>query len=98
VQNLLYEDPGSFETSVDNLYIAAKPIIENIVGHWSDVFAKGINSSQYYGDVWGTLGGTPNFGPGRESGGTPVPLPEPPPPPGGASKRRVKRRMPWQGA
>ena len=86
-QNLIFADTSSYETSIANIYIAGSAIIKGILREWNDVFQKGIPSSKYTGDIWGTLGGLPpDFGPGRVSSGYPVSIP------GALSKRSARRR------
>ena len=75
IENLAYADPGAYDLSIENLYIAGSSIIKGILAHWADVFQGGIPPSKYTGDLWGSLGGTPDFGLGRESGGSPVTFP-----------------------
>lgn len=65
IYNLLYANQGGFEVAVSNIYIAGIKVIEGILGGWDEIFAKGVKPSNYIGDVFGTLGGTPDFGPGR---------------------------------
>jgi hypothetical protein len=76
VENLVYADPGSYDPSISNIHIAGVSVIKGILGAWNSTFAAGVNSTLYTGDLWGTLGGTPDFGPGRTSSGSPVSVPE----------------------
>ncbi|KAL5116122.1 hypothetical protein ACEQ8H_006019 [Pleosporales sp. CAS-2024a] len=62
--NLFWQNQGGFVPAVQNLYLAGVKVIEGIVGGWDGTFAKGINATNYVGDIWGTIGGTPDFGPG----------------------------------
>lgn len=57
------------EVAIANIYLAGVEIVKGIVGDWDGVFAEGIESPNYLGDVLGTLGGTPDFIPGRVSPG-----------------------------
>ncbi|KAK4539910.1 hypothetical protein LTR36_009952 [Oleoguttula mirabilis] len=61
--NLLWADPGSFEPSIQNIYLAGIKVVEGILGGWNTTFAAGVNATNYIGDIFGTLGGTPDFGP-----------------------------------
>ncbi|KAJ7753331.1 purine nucleoside permease [Mycena maculata] len=61
--NLLGDAPG-FEPSVLNLHLAGVKVVQGIVGEWDDKFAAGIEPTNYIGDVFGSLGGEPDFGPG----------------------------------
>ncbi len=51
-QLFFYESSGGFG-----------PIIEGIVNEWEQTFKKGVKATTYIGDVFGTLGLTPDFGP-----------------------------------
>jgi len=39
-------------------------VVEGILNGWDKTFGKGIKAKNYVGDIFGTLGGTPDFGPG----------------------------------
>lgn len=62
--NLLYADPGGFEPSLRNIYLAGIRVVEGIVNAWDEAFFFGIPPTNYIGDIFGTLGGIPDFGPG----------------------------------
>jgi hypothetical protein len=66
VYNLLYADQGGFAPALENLYVAGIKVIEGILEGWEKTFADGVEPSNYIGDIFGTLGGTPDFGPGRK--------------------------------
>ena len=83
--NLFYADQGGYEPSLQNIYLAGVKVVEGIRKGWDTTFARGVNATNYVGDILGTLGGTPDFGP-NDFGDNPVTkrsLKEP----------RVKRRM-----
>jgi purine nucleoside permease len=61
--NLLGPAPG-FEPSVLNLHLAGVKVVETIVTGWNATFERGIKATNYVGDIFGSLGGTPDFGPG----------------------------------
>lgn len=63
--NLLYAHQGGFEPAISNIYNAGIKVVQGIVNGWDEVFAPGIKASNYVGDIFGTLGGSPDFGPGR---------------------------------
>ncbi|KAF7118899.1 hypothetical protein CNMCM5793_008535 [Aspergillus hiratsukae] len=65
IDNLLYADQGAFEPAVQNIYSAGIKVVEGILDGWDKTFAAGVKPSNYIGDEFGTLGGTPDFGPGR---------------------------------
>lgn len=60
----LFATQGSFLPSVKNIYLAGIKVVEGILHEWDSKFCHGINASNYVGDVFGSLGGTPDFGPG----------------------------------
>ncbi|KAF7589723.1 hypothetical protein BBP40_003921 [Aspergillus hancockii] len=66
LQHLRYSDAGGFEPSVQNLYNAGIEVVNGILSGWNTTFAAGVKSTNYIGDIFGTLGGTPDFGPGRK--------------------------------
>jgi purine nucleoside permease len=76
VQNLFYFDQGGFLPAIQNIYIAGLPIVKGILDDWSRGrhFGGGIKPGNYIGDIFGTLGGEPDFGPGSITGGKPVDL------------------------
>ncbi|RLV91179.1 Purine nucleoside permease [Spathaspora sp. JA1] len=55
---------GGIQASLDNLVLAGEPIVKDIVKNWEKVYADGkkYGSKNYVGDIFGTLGGTPDFG------------------------------------
>jgi purine nucleoside permease len=63
VENLMYVDQGSFEPAIQNIYLAGTPIVKGILDRWNSQFEKGIKPTNYIGDIFGTLGGAPDFGP-----------------------------------
>lgn len=63
--NPLYADQGAFEPAVQNLYNAGVEVVKGILSEWNNTFAAGVKPRNYIGDMFGTLGGQPDFGPGR---------------------------------
>jgi purine nucleoside permease len=63
LDNLLDEFQG-YEPSIQNIYLAGIKVVEGILDGWSSSFEAGITATNYVGDIFGTLGGQPNFGPG----------------------------------
>ena len=45
---------------------AGNPVVKGILEGWGNKFGGGVKAGNYLGDIFGTLGGTPDFGPGRE--------------------------------
>ncbi|KAJ7168284.1 purine nucleoside permease [Mycena crocata] len=68
VDNLLGEAPG-FELALLNLHRAGVKVVEGIVREWNTTFTQGVAATNYIGDVFGSLGGQPDFGPGSLFGG-----------------------------
>ena len=61
--NLFYADQGGFEPAIQNIYLAGIKVVEGIIKEWDSTFKKGVKPKNYIGDIFGTLGGTPDFGP-----------------------------------
>lgn len=80
IDNLLYAEQGAYEPAVKNLYLAGVKVVEGIIGGWDSTFKAGVEASNYLGDIFGTLGGEPDFGPGSEFES------------GGVAKRSVQER------
>jgi purine nucleoside permease len=72
--NLLYANPGGFEPAIQNIYIAGVKVVQGILSNWRHgyKFADGIKPKNYIGDIFGSLGGQPDFGPGSITNGQPV--------------------------
>ncbi|KAI1475722.1 putative purine nucleoside permease [Daldinia eschscholtzii] len=62
-------DQNGFGIAVNNIYLAGVEIVNGIIAGWNSSYAAGINASNYIGDIFGTLGGEPDFGPGSIFGG-----------------------------
>ncbi|KAF8212797.1 purine nucleoside permease [Mycena galopus ATCC 62051] len=63
VDQLLGPTPG-VEPSLLNLHLAGVKVVEMIVNEWSQTFQEGVKATNYVGDIFGSLGGKPDFGPG----------------------------------
>ncbi|KAF8212833.1 purine nucleoside permease [Mycena galopus ATCC 62051] len=63
IDQLLGPTPG-FEPSLLNLHLAGVKVVEMIVNEWSQTFQRGVKATNYVGDIFGSLGGEPDFGPG----------------------------------
>lgn len=61
--NLWWAEQGAFEPSIKNIYNGGIEVVKGILNGWDSTFAMGYNASNYVGDIFGTLGGTPDFGP-----------------------------------
>lgn len=56
-------DHGGFKPACRNVYLSGVKIVEGIMAGWSTKFEHGIEPSNYVGDIFGSLGGHPDFGP-----------------------------------
>uniref|UniRef100_A0A093VB02 Purine nucleoside permease n=1 Tax=Talaromyces marneffei PM1 TaxID=1077442 RepID=A0A093VB02_TALMA len=54
-----------FEIALQNIYNAGVHVVQGILDGWKHTFQHGVKPDNYIGDIFGTLGGNPNFGPGR---------------------------------
>ncbi|KAI4174205.1 MAG: hypothetical protein LQ346_008266 [Caloplaca aetnensis] len=70
--NLFYANQGGFEPAVRNIYLAGVKVVQGILAQWETTFAKGVPPDNYVGDILGSLGGAPDFGPGSEFNDNPV--------------------------
>ncbi|KAJ5445801.1 Purine nucleoside permease [Penicillium cf. griseofulvum] len=59
-------EQGAFEPAIKNLYVAGIKVVEGILDGWDETFAAGVKANNYIGDIFGSLGGVPDFGPGRK--------------------------------
>lgn len=66
----LQEDQDGFPTAVANLGKAGVEIVRGILQGWELTFEKGIKPTNYIGDIFGSLGGQPDFGRGSQTNGT----------------------------
>ncbi|KAL8943375.1 MAG: hypothetical protein Q9216_001084 [Gyalolechia sp. 2 TL-2023] len=82
--NLFYADQGGFEPAVRNIYLAGVKVVQGVLGEWERTFEAGVKADNYIGDILGSLGGVPDFGPGSEFGNNPVL-------PGGGGRKRGRR-------
>lgn len=58
----MIDDQGGFTPSVQNIYLAGIEIVRGILTSWNCTFAAGIEPTNYIGDIFGSLGGEPDFG------------------------------------
>ncbi|KAI9879501.1 MAG: hypothetical protein M1830_008377 [Pleopsidium flavum] len=73
-EHLFYADQGGFEPAIRNIYLAGVKVVEGILNGWDTTFCAGVNATNYIGDIFGTLGGKPDFGPGSIFNDNPVVL------------------------
>jgi hypothetical protein len=62
-------DQNGFLIAIDNIYLAGVEIVKGVLKNWDCTFKKGIKPTNYIGDIFGSLGGEPDFGPGSQTGG-----------------------------
>ncbi|OZJ05379.1 hypothetical protein BZG36_01973 [Bifiguratus adelaidae] len=63
VYGLLYANVGAFDTSLENLVLAGSPFVNDVIKNWEKYNDGRYAPKNYIGDIFGTLGGTPDFGP-----------------------------------
>ncbi len=62
IQNLLYVNQGGFPPAITNIYRAGIKVVMGVLDGWDSTFEKGLKPTNYAGDIFATLGGTPDFG------------------------------------
>lgn len=72
ITNLFYANQGAFEPAIQNIYLAGVKVVEGILDQWDSVFETAVKATNYVGDIFGSLGGTPDFGPGSIFNDNPV--------------------------
>lgn len=55
-------DKGGFQLALNNLYLGGSPIVNDIINNWGSIYATGVKTHNYIGDIFGSIGGKPNFG------------------------------------
>jgi len=63
-EHLVLLDQNGFHIAIDNLFNTGIEIVKGIIHGWNCKFGKGVAAANYIGDIFGTLGGVPDFGPG----------------------------------
>lgn len=59
-----YAPQGGFDPATENIFISLSPMVNDIIENWHVLYADNhFKPDHYIGDVFGTLGGTPDFGP-----------------------------------
>ncbi|KAI1820444.1 purine nucleoside permease [Xylaria intraflava] len=64
--HLVSANQGALDSSIENLFLAGIKVVEGILNNWDKVFGPGVKPDNYVGDIFATLGGNPDFGPGRK--------------------------------
>jgi len=80
----LFADQGGFTPAIENIYLAGVKVVQGILDGWEETFERGVEPTNYVGDIFGSLGGEPDFGPGNIFGG------------GAALSERSMSRRAWQ--
>lgn len=62
--NLFNGQNAGYGVSISNIYLAGVKVVQGILAGWDGIFAAGVKPKNYVGDIRGSLGGTPDFGPG----------------------------------
>ncbi|KAL3957958.1 hypothetical protein ACCO45_008536 [Purpureocillium lilacinum] len=65
-------DQNGFSIAINNTFTAGIEIVKGIVRGWNCTFRQGISPTNYIGDIYGSLGGNPDFGLGSLIGGRPA--------------------------
>ncbi|OAA62747.1 purine nucleoside permease [Niveomyces insectorum RCEF 264] len=68
--NLRIVDQNGFGIAIDNIYAAGVEIVRGILDGWETTFKAGVKPTNYVGDIFGSLGGQPDFGKGSTTNGT----------------------------
>jgi len=68
------DEPGRFRARAAEYLSGRIKVVQGIWGEWNSTFAAGVNATNYIRDIFGTLGGTPYFGPGSDFNDNPVVL------------------------
>ncbi|KAM0478129.1 hypothetical protein ACHAPX_005317 [Trichoderma viride] len=69
-EHLTRADQNGFHIAIANLYNAGIEIVKGILDNWNCTFERGVVPANYIGDIFGSLGGHPDFGFGSITGGT----------------------------
>ncbi|KAG6017767.1 hypothetical protein E4U43_000005 [Claviceps pusilla] len=71
-EHLTRVDQNGFLIAVDNVYNAGIEIVKGILANWTCTYSRGVQPRNYVGDIFGSLGGQPDFGFGSLTGGKKV--------------------------
>jgi purine nucleoside permease len=67
VYHLRESSQGGFGPAIQNILLAGRPFVDDVVNNWDETYEKGIVATNYLGDIFGSLStkyGKPNFGNG----------------------------------
>ncbi|KAK4071611.1 uncharacterized protein Triagg1_5849 [Trichoderma aggressivum f. europaeum] len=68
-EHLTRTNQNGFHIAIANLYAAGIQVVRGILADWDCTFAPGVPPTNYIGDIFGSLGGQPDFGFGSITGG-----------------------------
>ena len=80
---------NGFTIAIDNIFNAGVEVVKGIIKDWDCSFKSGVATNNYIGDIFGSLGGHPDFGYGSITGGkrvSPYGMSQ------GLARREMKRR------
>ncbi|KAJ2905806.1 hypothetical protein MKZ38_004267 [Zalerion maritima] len=75
-EHLVILDQSGLGIATENIYRAGIEVVKGILESWECTFKAGIKAENYIGDIFGSLGGVPDFGLGTLSDGEGVPSAE----------------------
>lgn len=90
--HLRHEDQNGFDIAIENQYRAGIEVVRGIVTDWRCTYEPGVRPANYVGDIFGSLGGTPDFGPGSLFSGRGACADSA----GGATEAAAARSMKWR--
>ncbi|KAF5013452.1 hypothetical protein FDECE_528 [Fusarium decemcellulare] len=62
LEHLTNAKQNGFSIAIDNIFNAGVEIVKGIIKDWDCKFKAGIKAENYVGDIFGSLGGEPDFG------------------------------------
>lgn len=68
-EHLVILDQNGLDIATKNIFLAGIEVIRGIVKDWDSEFQHGIQADNYLGDIFGSLGGSPDFGMGSLTNG-----------------------------
>lgn len=68
-EHLALAEQNGFDIAIDNIYNVGIAIVRGLLDGWECTFSRGVETDNYVGDIFGSLGGYPDFGPGSLTGG-----------------------------
>ena len=62
LEHLTAAQQNGFGIAIANIFNAGIEIVKGIIHDWDKTFKDGIEAENYVGDIFGSLGGEPDFG------------------------------------